>query len=98
METFVEDGIPLSTSSRNAEASLSQLRKVGTGHEAGSIGLDGRQYHVDNKSDRCTYQTLLDSLLDFLDLDLREAANLEQVLAVLCVYSLKHNSQSSPIE
>jgi hypothetical protein len=44
LETFVEDGIPLSTSSRNAEASLSQLRKIGTGHEAGSIGLDGCQY------------------------------------------------------
>lgn len=49
-------------------------------------------------SDRCTYQTLLDSLLDFLDLDFGEAANLEQVLAVLCVYSLKHKSQTLPIE
>jgi hypothetical protein len=50
------------------------------------------------RSDRCTYQTLLDSLLDFLDLDFGEAANLEQVLAVLCVYSLKHNNQSLRIE
>lgn len=35
-----------------------------------------------------SHQTLLDSFFDFLNLDLREAANLEKVLAVLCVNSL----------
>lgn len=48
--------------------------------------------------DRYAYQTLLDSFFDFLDLDFGEATNLEQVLAVLRVYSLKHDSQSSPVE
>jgi hypothetical protein len=39
-------------------------------------------------SGRLAYQTLLDSFLDFLDLDFGEAANLEQVLAVLRMNSL----------
>lgn len=50
------------------------------------------------RDDQCTYQTLLGSFFDFLNLDFGEAANLEQVLAVLCVYSLKHESQLLPIE
>ena len=50
------------------------------------------------RSDQCAYQTLLDSFFDFLDLDFGEAADLEQVLAVLGVYSLKRDSQSSPID
>lgn len=50
------------------------------------------------KSDRCAYQTLLHSFFDLLDLDFGEAANLEQVLAVLCMYSLKSDGQPSPIE
>lgn len=37
---------------------------------------------------RSAYQTLLDGFFDFLDLDFGEAANLEQVLAVLRVDSL----------
>jgi hypothetical protein len=45
------------------------------------------------RSDRCSYQTLLDSFFDLLDLDFGEAADLEQVLAVLCVYRLKHDNQ-----
>jgi hypothetical protein len=50
------------------------------------------------KSDRFAYQTLLDSFFDFLDLDFREAAYLEQVLAVLCVYSLMRDDQSPSVE
>ena len=50
------------------------------------------------RNERCTYQTLLDRFFDFLDLDFGEAANLEQVLAVLCVDSLEHDNQSLPIE
>lgn len=48
--------------------------------------------------DRFAYQTLLDSFFDLLDLHFGEAANLEQVLAVLCVYSLKNDGQLWPIE
>jgi len=44
------------------------------------------------------YQTFLDSFFDFLDLDFGEAANLEQVLAVLCMYRLQHDGQSPVIE
>lgn len=50
------------------------------------------------RSDRCAYQTLLDSFFDLLDLDFGEAANLEQVLAVLCVNSLEDDGQSLSIE
>lgn len=39
--------------------------------------------------DEClSHQTLLDSFLDLLNLDLRETADLEKVLAVLCMNSL----------
>lgn len=34
------------------------------------------------------HQTLLDSFLDFLDLDFGKATDLEEVLAVLCMNSL----------
>jgi hypothetical protein len=50
------------------------------------------------RSDQYPYQTLLDGFLDFLDLYFGEAANLEQVLAVLCVYSLMRDGQSPLIE
>lgn len=40
------------------------------------------------RGDRSAYQTLFDGFFDFLDLDLGEATNLEQVLAVLRVDSL----------
>jgi hypothetical protein len=50
------------------------------------------------RSDWSTYQTLLDGFFDFLDLDFREAANLEKVLAMLSVYSLMCKDQTSPIE
>lgn len=39
-------------------------------------------------SEDTSYQTLLDGFFDFLDLDLREAADLEEMLAVLCMNSL----------
>lgn len=50
------------------------------------------------RSGKCAYQTLFDSFLDFLDLDFGEAANLEQVLAVLCVNSLEDDGQPSLVE
>jgi hypothetical protein len=50
------------------------------------------------RSERYAYQTFLDGFFHLLDLDFGEAANLEQVLAVLCVYSLEHANQLPSIE
>ena len=74
LKPLVEDRIPLSAASGDAETALSDMCEVATGHESGTIG-----------------QALLHRLLDFLDLDLGEAANLEQVLAVLGVNGLVIN-------
>ena len=71
LKPFVEDRIPLSAASGDAETALSDMCEVATGHESGTIG-----------------QALLHRLLDFLDLDFGEAANLEKMLAVLSVNSL----------
>ena len=46
LEALVQDRVPLSAASRDAEASLSDLRQVGAGHEASSIGLDQCQLEL----------------------------------------------------
>lgn len=50
------------------------------------------------RNERCTHQTLLHRFFDLLNFDFGEAANLEQVLAVLCMDSLEHDNQSLPID
>jgi hypothetical protein len=63
------------------------MREIAAGHESSAIGLDCVSF-VPLKDSQCTYQTLLDSLFDLFDLDLGEAADLEEMLAVLSVNGL----------
>jgi hypothetical protein len=65
--------------------------EVAAGHEPGAIRLHCVLASLAGRQLGCTYQTLLDSLLDLLDLDLGEAADLEKMLAVLSVNSLVIN-------